>query len=65
MPYLWSLVAVLIALVALGLLATTLLGPTRRLRAAGTDLGEGMSREVGMLTARAAALRVRMAQRRA
>jgi len=63
-PYLWSVVAVVIALVALGLLVGASLRPARRLSTVAAVAGRQMGDEVGMLKARLAALRVRLAQRR-
>lgn len=56
---------VLAALVALGLVGATLLGPARRLVGATGLLGQRWRRDGGMLAARMAALRVRIAERRA
>ncbi len=64
MPYLWSVVAVVAALVALGLLVGASLRPVKRLSAVAGLAGRQMGDEVGMLRARLAALRVRLAQRR-
>ena len=65
MPYLWSVVAVVTALVGLGLVVGALLGPVRRLSAVAGLARRQIGDEVGMLGARVAALRVRLAQRRA
>ncbi|HWN27380.1 MAG TPA: hypothetical protein VNP37_10500 [Actinomycetospora sp.] len=64
MPYLWSVVAVVAALVALGLLVGASLRPAKRLSTVAGVAGREMGDEVGMLKARLAALRVRLAQRR-
>jgi hypothetical protein len=64
-PYLWSVVAVVAALAALGLLVGAALRPLRRLGTVAGLAGREMGDEVGMLKARLAALRVRLAQRRA
>lgn len=65
MPYVGSVVVVLLAVAGLVLAAWRLAGPARRFAvvrgAATTDIGD----RIRMLTARAAALRVRMQQRRA
>jgi hypothetical protein len=63
-PYLWSVVAVVAALVALGLLVGASLRPLQRLNTVAGLAGREMGDEVGMLKARLAALRVRLAQRR-
>jgi hypothetical protein len=63
-PYLWSVVAVVAALVALGLLVGASLRPARRLSTVAGLASRQMGDEVGMLKARLAALRVRLAQRR-
>ncbi len=65
MPYLWSVVAVVVALVGLGLLVGASLGPVRRLSTVAGLASRQLGDEVGMLKARVAALRVRLAQRRA
>ncbi|WP_433781052.1 bacteriophage holin [Actinomycetospora sp. CA-101289] len=64
MPYLWSVVVVVVALVALGLLVVSALRPAQRLSTVAALAGRQMGDEVGMLKARLAALRVRLAQRR-
>ncbi len=65
MPYVWSIVVVLVALIALGLVGVTLLGRARRMSTVLALLQQQVRRETGMLTARTAALRVRLAERRA
>ncbi|PVZ03403.1 bacteriophage holin [Actinomycetospora cinnamomea] len=65
MPYLWSVVAVVAALVGLGLTVAALLGPVRRFSTVAGVARQQIGDEVGMLKARVAALRVRLAQRRA
>lgn len=64
MPYLWSIAAVVAAVVALGLVVVSLLGPVKRFGLVAGVAREQMGREAGMLTARTAALRVRLEQRR-
>lgn len=64
MPYLWSVVAVVAALIALGLLVGASRRPLQRLSTVAGVAGREMGDEVGMLKARLAALRVRLAQRR-
>lgn len=63
--YLWSVVAVVAALVGLGLLVVAALGPVRRFTTVADAAGRQIGDEVGMLKARVAALRIRLAQRRA
>jgi hypothetical protein len=64
-PYVWSIVVVLAALVALGLVGLPLLGRARRLTAVLALLRQQLRREGGMLSARIAALRARLSARRA
>jgi hypothetical protein len=64
-PYVWSIVVVLVALVALGLVGLPLLGRARRLTTVLALLQQQMRREGGMLGARMTALRVRLSGRRA
>jgi hypothetical protein len=64
-PYVWSIVVVLAALVALGLVGLPLLGRARRLTTVLALLQQQLRREGGMLTARVAALRARLSARRA
>jgi hypothetical protein len=64
-PIVWSIVAVVVALVALALLAGGLLRSLRRTSAVSGAFGSLLSDRVGLLRARAAALGVRMEQRRA
>ena len=64
-PYLWSVVAVLVALVALSLVVAVLLGPVKRLGVVAGVAREQLGRDVGLVTARRAALKVRLAERRA
>jgi hypothetical protein len=64
-PYVWSIVVVLAALLALGLVGFPLLGRARRLTTVIALLQQQMRREGGMLTARIAALRVRRSGHRA
>ena len=65
MPYVWSIVVVLAALVALGLVGLPLLGRARQLTTVLALLQQQQRREGGMLTARVAALRARLSARRA
>ena len=65
MPYLWSVVAVVVALVVLGLAVAALLGPVKRFGVVAGAAREQLGRDVGLVTARMAALRVRLAERRA
>ena len=62
-PYLWSVVVVLAALVGLGLVVGALLGPVRRAATVAAEARTSLGREAGMLSARVAALRVRLAER--
>jgi len=64
-PYVWSIVVVLAALLALGLVGFPLLGRARRLTTVLALLQQQMRREGGMLSARIAALRVRLSGPRA
>lgn len=64
-PYLWSVVAVLVALIALGLVVAALLGPVKRFGVVAGVAREQLGRDVGLITARVAALKVRLAERRA
>ena len=64
MPYVWSVVAVVAAVVGLALIVVALLGPVRRFGTVAGVAGGQWRREVGLLTARTAALRVRVAERR-
>ena len=64
MPYLWSIVAVVAAVVGLGLVVVALLGPVKRFGLVAGVAREQIGREVGMIRARSAALRVRLEQRR-
>lgn len=64
MPYLWSIVAAVVALIVLGALVASLLGPVRRLAAVGQAEITPLRDQVGVFTARVAALRARIAQRR-
>jgi hypothetical protein len=64
-PYLWSVVAVLAALVGLGLVGGSLLGPVKRLGLVAGAAREQIGQDTGLLKARVAALRVRLAERRA
>jgi hypothetical protein len=64
-PYLWSIVAVVAAVVVLGLVVAALLGPVKRFALVAGVAREQLGREAGMITARTAALRVRLEQRRA
>ncbi|GAA4838946.1 hypothetical protein GCM10023201_30340 [Actinomycetospora corticicola] len=63
-PIVWSIVAVVVALVALALLVGGLLRSLRRTSAVSGALGSLLSDRVALLRARAAALGVRMEQRR-
>jgi hypothetical protein len=64
-PYVWSIVVVLAALLALGLVGLPLLGQARRLTTVLALLQQQIRREGGMLGARIAALRVRLSGPRA
>jgi len=64
-PYLWSIVAVVAAVTGLGLVVVALLGPVKRFGLVAGVAREQIGREVGMIRARSAALRVRLAERRA
>lgn len=55
----------LVALVVLGLIVVRLLGPVRRTSAAATSWAGLMKDDLGMIKARTAALRIRIAERRA
>ncbi|MEJ2887575.1 hypothetical protein [Actinomycetospora aeridis] len=65
MPYLWSVVVVLVALVGLGLVVGALLGPVKRFVLVSGVAREQIGRDTGLITARLAALKVRLAERRA
>ena len=65
MPYLWSVVAVLVALIALGLLVVALRGPVKRFGVVAGVAREAIDRDAGLVRARMAALKVRLAERRA
>ncbi|GAA4926582.1 hypothetical protein EV188_10876 [Actinomycetospora succinea] len=64
MPYLWSVVVVLAGLVGLGLVVVGLLGPVRRFGVVAGVAREQLGRDVGLINARVAALKVRLAERR-
>jgi hypothetical protein len=64
-PYLWSVVVVLAALVGLGLVVAALLGPVKRLGVVAGAARDRIGRDAGLVTARVAALKVRIAERRA
>ncbi|MFC5141621.1 hypothetical protein ACFPK1_25520 [Actinomycetospora rhizophila] len=64
MPYLWSVVAVLAALVGLGLVVVTLLGPVKRFGLVASVAREQLGRDAVLLNARVAALKVRLGERR-
>jgi len=63
-PYLWSIVAVVAAVIVLGLVVVAALKPVKRFALVAGVAREQLGREAGMLTARTAALRVRLEQRR-
>jgi hypothetical protein len=63
-PLVWSIVAVVIALVVLALLVGGLLRALRRTTAVAGEFSTRTADRVGLLRARAAALGVRMEQRR-
>lgn len=63
--YLVSILVVLAAVVLLGVVAFRLAGPARRLAVVRSAAVEDIDDRVRMLVARVAALRVRLAQRRA
>ena len=65
MPYLWSVVLVLVALVGLGLVGAALLGPVRRFGVVAGAAREQLGQDAGLISARVAALKVRIAERRA
>ncbi|MEJ2864599.1 hypothetical protein [Actinomycetospora flava] len=65
MPYLLSVVVVLVALVGLGLVVAALLGPVKRFVLVSGVAREQIGQDVGLITARVAALKVRLAERRA
>lgn len=64
MPYLWSVVAAVVAVLVLGALAATLAGPARRLRTVQAEAVASIRDGVGLVSARVAALKVRLAERR-
>ncbi|MDD7935885.1 hypothetical protein [Actinomycetospora straminea] len=64
-PYLWSVVAVVAALVGMGLVVAALLGPVKRFGLVAGVAKEQIGRDVGLINARVAALKVRLAERRA
>jgi hypothetical protein len=63
-PIVWSIVAVVVALVVLALLVGGLLRTLRRTSAVSGAFGSLLTDRLGLLRARAAALGVRMEQRR-
>ncbi|GLZ43890.1 hypothetical protein Acsp06_00750 [Actinomycetospora sp. NBRC 106375] len=65
MPYLWSVIVVLVALVGLGLAVAALLGPVKRFGVVAGVAREQLGRDAGLINARVAALKVRLAERRA
>lgn len=65
MPYLWSVVVVLAALVGLGFAVVALLGPVKRFGLVAGVAREQIAHDVGLINARVAALKVRLAERRA
>lgn len=65
MPYLWSVIVVLVALVGLGLAVAALLGPVKRFGVVAGVAREQLGRDAGLISARVAALKVRLAERRA
>jgi hypothetical protein len=64
-PYLWSVVAVVAALVVLGVVVAALLGPVKRFGVVAGAAREQLGRDAGLVNARVAALKVRLADRRA
>ncbi|MEU7527586.1 bacteriophage holin [Saccharothrix sp. NPDC042600] len=64
MPYLPSLVLILVGMVLLIVLVAKLVGSLRRFRAASTLVGDRVGDGVGLLRARFAALGVAFAERR-
>lgn len=65
MSYVASVVLVLLALVLLGLLAGRIAGPARRFAVVRGEATTDINDRIRMLTARVAALRVRLQERRA
>lgn len=64
MTYLWSLVLVAVGLVLAGLLIGVALGPVKRFAVVSSAMRDEVTDKGGMLAARVAALRVRLAERR-
>ena len=65
MPYLWSLVVALAAVLALGALGLGLRGPVGRVTSARSELSRDLGVRLAVLNARLAAVHARRAQRRA